>query len=281
MNVADAMTPRSELVVAELPGTRDDALEQMQEHGFSSVPIVKQDGEEVYRGLVSRQDLIVNPDEDQLAMLMRDVPTASADQTVVEAAALMIEEGARRLPVVNGGTLKGIFTVTDVIRAVARGEADGDSEVGDIVGEDVNATYVETPLPVAEREIGLANVPYSIVLDEEASMTGIITEVDILDVARVVQGEEETGESLAEEDSEWAWEGIKAVGNRYLPTRNVEIPTGPVREFMSDDLVTVGRRRSAREVAQEMISHDVEQIPVVSGGDLVSVVRDVDIVRAI
>lgn len=281
MNVADAMTPRSELVVAELPGTRDDALEQMQEHGFSSVPIVKQDGEEVYRGLVSRQDLIVNPDEDQLAMLMRDVPTASADQTVVEAAALMIEEDARRLPVVNGGTLKGIFTVTDVIRAVARGEADGDSEVGDIVGEDVNATYVETPLPVAEREIGLANVPYSIVLDEEASMTGIITEVDILDVARVVQGEEETGESLAEEDSEWAWEGIKAVGNRYLPTRNVEIPTGPVREFMSDDLVTVGRRRSAREVAQEMISHDVEQIPVVGGGDLVSVVRDVDIVRAI
>jgi len=282
MNVADAMTPRSDLVVAELPGSREDVLESIQEHGFSSVPVVKHvDEGEVYRGLVSRDDLIDRPGEDQLALLMCEVPTTSQDATIVEAAGTMTAENARRLPVVNGGTLEGIVTVTDVIRAVARDEADGDAAVGDIVGSDVNATHAGTPLTVAEREIGLANVPYAVALDDEASIVGILTEVDVLEVARVVEGEARTGDSFANQDDEWAWEGIKAVGNRYLPTRNIEIPRAPVREFMTEELITVSRQRTARETAQEMISNDVEQIPVVSGGDLVGVVRDVDVVGAL
>ena len=47
MKVADAMTPRSEVVTVELPGTRDDVLEYLQERAFSSVPVIKEteDGE--------------------------------------------------------------------------------------------------------------------------------------------------------------------------------------------------------------------------------------------
>src|SRR6056297_2301917 len=98
MNVADAMTPRADVVTVELPGTRDDALEYLQERGFSSIPVVKStdDGEE-YRGLVSRDDLIEQPDEDQLALLMRDVPTVGAAEDLVDAAATMVAERSRRL----------------------------------------------------------------------------------------------------------------------------------------------------------------------------------------
>jgi CBS domain-containing protein len=77
------------------------------------------------------------------------------------------------------------------------------------------------------------------------------------------------------------WEGIKAVGGRYVPTRNVEIPAEPVREFMTADLVTISERKSVQEAAQEMITHDIEQVPVVSGGDLVGVIRDVDVLEAL
>ncbi|MFA9516450.1 CBS domain-containing protein [Halopenitus sp. H-Gu1] len=282
MNVADAMTPRSELVVVEIPGTRDDALEYIQEHGFSSVPVVKEtDAGEIYRGLVSRDDLIEQPDEDQLAMLMRAVPTIGATADIRTAADLMVAESARRVPVVNGDALEGILTVTDVIRAIARDEVDGDSPVGDLATRAVNATHVDTPLPVAEREIGLSAVPYAVVLDDDAMMAGILTEVDILEVARVVEGEEGTGDSFANQDDEWAWEGIKAVGNRYLPTRNVELPLGPTSEFMTDDVVTVSSRRTAAETAREMISHDVEQIPLVVGGELLGIVRDIDLLEGV
>jgi CBS domain-containing protein len=281
MNVGEAMTPRSEVVTVELPGTRDDVLEYLQERSFSSVPVVKNTDEgEQFRGLVSRDLLIENPDEDQLALLMRDVPTTTQDATVEEVADLMIREDARRIPVVDG-ELEGIITVTDVVRAIADGEADGDAEVGAIASRDVNTTYVEVPLTVAERELYYANLPYAVVLDEVGDMDGVLTEVDIIDVARVVEGEAETGDSIADEDDDWKWESIKAVGSRYLPTRNVEIPAAPVREFMTEDVVTVPSNKTSKEAAQMMLRHDIEQIPLVSGDELTGIVRDVNLLEAI
>jgi CBS domain-containing protein len=281
MNVADAMTSRSELVTVELPGTRDDVLEYLQEYGFSSVPVVKQtDAGEEYRGLVSRDALIEHPDEDQLAILMDDVPTTTADADLETVSRMMVEEGARRVPVVDG-ELEGIVTVTDVVHAIARGDAETDATVEGYASRDVNTTYAGTPLPVAERELHYANVPYAVVLDDDADMSGMLTEVDIIEVARIVEGEDDTGESIANEDDEWMWEGIKAVGGRYVPTRNVEIPAEPVREFMTADLVTLSTRTSVQEAAQRMISNDIEQVPMVSGDRLVGIVRDVNVVEAL
>ncbi|SEN60222.1 IMP dehydrogenase [Halorientalis persicus] len=281
MKVADAMTPRSAVVTVELPGTRDDVLEYLQERAFSSVPVIKEgdDGEE-FRGLVSRDALIERPDEDQLALLVEEVPTTTQDADLTEVAELMVTEGARRVPVVDG-QLEGIVTVTDVIHAIAEGEVDGDTEVGELATRKINCVYVETPLPVAERELSHAGVPYAVVLDEDGDMDGIITEVDILDVARVVEGEADTGESIADDDDDWKWESVKAVGNSYMPTRNVEIPAKPVREFMSDGVVTVSKRKTAKDAAQLMIDNDIEQIPLVSGDALAGVVQDVDLLRAL
>ncbi len=281
MNVADAMTPREELVTVSLPGTRDDALEYLQEREFSSIPVVKGErDDEEFRGLVSRQTLIERPDEDQLAMLVEEGPTTTADASIEEVARIMVAEGARRVPVVDG-TLEGIVTITDVVRAIAEGEAAGDTAVGDLASRTVNTVYAETPLTVAERELSHSGVPYAVVLDDDGEMCGVLTEVDILEVARVVESEAQTGESIANQDDEWMWEGIKAVGNRYFPTRNVEIPTGPVHEFMTADVVTVGKTRTARETAQAMLSNDVEQIPLVSGSELVGIVRDMNLLEAL
>jgi len=280
MNVADVMTPRTDVVTAEIPGTRDDVLKYLQDRSFSSVPVVKRtdDGEE-FRGLVTRDALIDRPDEDQLALLVAEVPTTTQDTDLADVAALMAGENARRVPVVDG-RLEGIVTVTDVVRAIANGELDGTVEVGAVGRTEVNCVFAGAPLPVAEREISFAEVPYAVVLDGEGDMTGMITEVDVLDVARVVEGEADTGESIANQDDEWAWEGIKAVGNRYMPTRNVELPAGPVSEFMTPDLVTVATTTTVQDAAQLMIEHDIEQIPTVSGDELVGIVTDVTLLEA-
>ncbi len=282
MNVADAMTPREDVVTADLPGTRSDVLEYLQEQSFSSVPVVKptDDGPE-YRGLISRETLIDQPDEDQLVMLMEeDVPTTTAGTALEEIARTMVEEEARRVPVVDG-EFEGIVTVTDVIHAIATGDQAADGAVGTYASADVNTTYEGAPLPVAERELSYANVPYTVALDDEGRMSGVLTEVDILEVARIVEGEEETGDNFGDQDDDWSWEGIKAVGSRYLPTRDIEIPAGPVRDFMSDDVVTVAADTTVQEAAQRMISNDIEQIPMVTGEDLVGIARDVDLLEAL
>ncbi|QKY20719.1 CBS domain-containing protein [Halolamina sp. CBA1230] len=285
MKIADAMTPAEELVTVSLPGSRDDALEYLQEREFSSVPVVRETDEgERYRGLVSRDDLIEHPDEDDLALLMREVPTTTADATLHDVAALMLDAGTRRVPVVevdDDDTLVGIITITDVIRALAREEVGTDAVVDDLSNGTVNTTYAGTPLPVAEREIGLADVPYTVVLDDDAEMTGMLTEADIVAVAEIVEGEEDAGASMAGDDEDWKWESVKAVGNRYVPTRNVEFPGEPTSAFMTEDVVTVSKRKSAVEAAQLMITNDIEQIPVVSGGELAGVLRDVHLLEAI
>ncbi|MFW5963666.1 MAG: CBS domain-containing protein [Natronomonas sp.] len=282
MNVADAMTPRSEVVTVEIPGTREDVLEYLQDRGFSSVPIIKStDDGEVFRGLVTRESLIEQPDEDQLAILVREVPTIGSSATLTEVAELVVDSGERRVPVVDDGELVGIVTVTDIVRAIAEGEEDGDTSVGGLATREVNTVYEGTPLTVAERELSYADVPYAVVLDDSGALSGMLTEVDIIEVARVVQGETDPGDAVANQDDEWMWEGIKAVGSRAVPTLNVEIPADLVSEFMTADLVTVSRTKTAREAAQLMISNDIEQIPLVSGDELVGVVRDVDLLEAL
>ncbi|MFB6222744.1 MAG: CBS domain-containing protein [Haloarcula sp.] len=281
MNVADAMTPRSEVVTVAIPGTRDDVLEYLQKRAFSSVPVIKEtDNGEEFRGIISRDALIDRPDEDQLALLVEEVPIISADTSIEAAAQRMVEDGERRLPVVDG-RLEGIITVTDVIRSIANESVNGDSIVGDLANRDINCVYEGTPLTVAEREFSHANVPYGVVLGEDGDMAGMLTEVDIIEVARVVEGEDDTGDSIANQDDDWAWEGIKAVGGRYMPTRNVEIPTEPAREFMTDDVVTVNKRRTAAEAARLMIEHEIEQIPLLSGDKLTGIVRDIDLLRGL
>jgi CBS domain-containing protein len=210
---------------------------------------------------------------------MDEVPTTTRETSLEAVARLMVEEGARRVPVVDG-RLEGIVTVTDVVSAIAHGEARGDAAVGDLASAVVTTTWLETPLPVVERQLSFADTPYAVVLDDGAEMTGIVTEVDIIEVARVVAGETDTGDSIANEDDEWMWEGIKAVGARYMPTRDVEIPAGPVSEFMTDEVVTVGRTRTAQEAAQLMLEHDVEQIPLISEGELAGIVLDMHLLEA-
>jgi CBS domain-containing protein len=280
MNVADAMTPRDSLVTAVVPGTREDVLDRLQDNEFSSIPVVNDDSGE-FRGLVSRERLMAEPDEDQLALLVEEMETVESDAPVGTAVAVVNTTGQRRVPVVDDGELTGIVTVTDLVRAVANDDVAADATAAELMTERVNTTFRETPLTVAERELAYAGEAYGLVLDDSARPTGMLTEVDVLDVARIVEGEESTGDSIADEDDDWKWEGIKAVGARYLPTRNVELPTEPVAEFMTESLVTVARSKPVTEIARLFVTEDIEQAPVVSGDEVVGVVRDTDLLDAL
>lgn len=281
MNVADVMTPREDLVTATVPGSREDVLDVLQERRFSSVPIVKAtDQGEVFRGIVSRERLIEEPNEDQLALLIEEIESIAPDASLEELARHMATSGERRIPVVDGG-LSGIVTITDIVRSIADERIAIEEPVGDFASDRVHTTHVGVPLEAARQGLNHADEPYGVVLDDHGDMTGIFTEVDIIELAEVVEDEEGTGDSIAGQDSEWAWEGIKAVGNRVMTTRNVELPDVAVGEIMTNDLVTVPRHRSVTDTAQLMIRHDIEQIPLLRGGALGGIVKDMHLLGAL
>lgn len=281
MQVSDVMTPRADLVTASVPGSREDVLRSLQERRFSSVPVVKEsDNGEVFRGLVSRERLIERPDEEQLALLLEEIEPIEPDADLETLARHMVRTENRRIPVVDAG-LDGIVTITDIVRVIASGDLEVDAQVGPFAGDRVHTIYQETPLTAAERCLYYGKEPYAVVLDDDGKMCGIVTEVDIIAVAEVVQGTEGTGDSIANQDSEWAWEGIKAIGNRILPTRNVELPDAPVSSVMTEDVITVSGKRSVTETAQLLIGNDIEQIPVRQGDQLTGIAKDMHLLEAI
>ena len=107
------------VVSVSVPGSREKVLDLMRKENKAVLPVIKEDNNKLV-GVVTRSDLINNPDEEQIAMLMsRNLIVASPDDDVKDAARIMIENDVRRVPVVNDdGELVGIITSFDFLAAV-------------------------------------------------------------------------------------------------------------------------------------------------------------------
>ena len=109
-------TMSKNVVSVSVPGNREKVLDLMRKENKAVLPVVKEDTD-ILVGLVTRSDLINNPDEEQIAMLMtRDLVTVHPGDDVIDAARQMIENNVRRVPVVNDdGELVGIITSFDLV----------------------------------------------------------------------------------------------------------------------------------------------------------------------
>jgi CBS domain-containing protein len=104
-----------DVVYVSVPGTREKALEIIVKENVSVVPVVKE-GSKKLVGILTRSDLITNPDEEQIAMLMtRDLVTAEMDEPLEKVAKNMVKYNVRRVPVVDGEDLVGIVTAFDLV----------------------------------------------------------------------------------------------------------------------------------------------------------------------
>jgi CBS domain-containing protein len=72
---------------------------------------------DVLRAAASGSDLTGSPVSEWMT---RDPVTATPDTTTAEAAELMLSNGFRHLPVVEGRTLKGVVSIRDVLASGIR-----------------------------------------------------------------------------------------------------------------------------------------------------------------
>ena len=90
MKVKDAMS--KDLIIGYIPGTITDALKILAKHNVSGIPILKKDTKKVV-GVITRNDIFRNPDEEQLALIMSSNPTIiNKDKELVDAAKLLYEK---------------------------------------------------------------------------------------------------------------------------------------------------------------------------------------------
>jgi CBS domain-containing protein len=268
-----------DVAYATIPGSREEVLEILKDKQVSGVPVIK---ENKVVGIVSRNNLLKYPEEEQLALLMtRDPVTISPDVDITVAARLLLDHNVRRLPVVDGEQLVGLVTIADVVGSMA------DLNITDQIDMYLNNGLVpvwdETPLPVVAKIMEFSNVNVSPVLDKSLGFVGLISDRDIIS-ASIIEDSVEVSDmsATAEDEDEWTWESIRDTMSIYYSVSRIKAPNIATSEIMVTDLITATPMSGVSECALSMKRHDIDQIPVINGnGDLLGLLRDRDLLKAL
>ncbi|MFC8272466.1 CBS domain-containing protein [Streptomyces sp. NPDC057271] len=128
-------------VVSALPATPfKEVAKLLAEHDISGVPVVDQDDHVV--GVVSESDLLARHVLTARELMTSPPVTVHAEETVADAARLMLRRGVERLPVVDEEErLVGIVTRRDLLCVYLR----PDSEIRRRVREDVLTDAMDLP----------------------------------------------------------------------------------------------------------------------------------------
>lgn len=275
MKIRNVMT--EDVRAVSVPGNRDDAMEQIRELEVSALPVLKKDTEELV-GMVRLRDLFESPDENQLGMLVnREIITISSEEPVEEAAKSMLKKGVRRLPVTENGELVGIVTVQDILYQVVA-EKGGETPISECMQNSTTTLWEETPLKVSLEIINLSGERALPVLNDEGDLVGIIGDEDIIAVSEVKTEEKKEMMRGRSETERWAWDSEDRI---YITKRSLKPPEKPVKEVMTEELITRTKRTSASKCADLMKEHNINQIPVLSGKNLIGMVSDEDLLKAL
>jgi CBS domain-containing protein len=276
IKVRDIMV--KDVAYVTVPGTREELMELYKKQCISGVPVVKE-GKLV--GIVTRQDLLRNPDENQIALLMsRDPIKIGPEASIADAAKLLFSHGIRRLPVVEGEKLVGLVTVADFLNEIAKWEHK--EPIGKYLRVKTIALWEEMPLSVAARIMELARVKAVPILNTELDLTGLITEQDLINAAVIEEGMGHSDLSLGSDEDEWTWDGMRNTVTIYYSVSKIRLPDKLIKDVMVQELVTATRNSGVSECAQKMSAGRFDQLPVISArGKLSGMLIDRDLLRVL
>ena len=267
------------LIVAEVPGRREDVLRIFGKYEVSGVPVVKA-GTKKLAGVVTRNDIFRNPEEEQLALIMNDNPiTISPDASIKRAAKIFYEKRIHGIPVVRKGELVGVVSPTDVLRVIAE-------MVDDVVENYLSPIFVplyqETPLPAVMKIFRITDASALPVLDENGNLAGIVADGDLFTFSHLHESISKSDIGLGEDEDVWTWEGIRDVMRLYYETSKIQLPLVPVKEVMVRDVITTYIKAKISDAADKMLENDVDQLPVIDeNDDIVGMIYDVDLMKAV
>ena len=265
-----------DVAYVDVPGNRDHVLEALKERQVSGVPVIKK-GELI--GMVTRSDLLGNPEEDQIALIMtRNPVVVTPESSVIEVAKLLTENNIRRIPVIEDGALVGIVSVADLIKVVV--DLGITESIENYFERKMIVVWDEMPLPVVGAVMEYASAQASPVLNSDLKLVGIVSDRDLINASVIEDYVEKSDMSAAPEDDEWAWESTRDTVSFYYGVSRIELRNVPVSEAMVP-AVTAIKSSEVSECARLMRKEVIDQIPVVTSQQkLMGMLQDHDLLCA-
>ena len=267
------------VVSVSVPGSREKVLDLMRKENKAVLPVVKEEDNKLV-GVVTRSDLINNPDEEQIAMLMsRNLIIASPDEDVKDVAKKMIDNDVRRVPVVNDdGELVGIITSFDLV-SQALTKLDIDDAVENYMITTVPTTWEKTPLNVAFESMKQFGLKSILALDDDSQLSGILTETDFIAESEIISERSEHSSTVGTEGDKWSWDSTSVL---YIEKNHLKFTDKVVSDVAIGNVEVANSKTKVSDCAKKMKSLNIEQIPVIGvEGDLVGLVRASDLIKAL
>ncbi|MBD3191706.1 MAG: CBS domain-containing protein [Candidatus Heimdallarchaeota archaeon] len=274
MKVSEVMT--RDPVALKVPGTRNELFELIKKTNQTSFPVLKA-GSRKLVGIVTETDIVHNPSETQIALLMTRKPvTTSPDTEIGKVIEILLENKFRQLPVVENEELIGIVTIGDIISKVLA-ITSTEKTIERYMTDFVLGIWQETPVLVCQKTMEFACVESAIIFDDEAKMVGIITNVDFVKFFEAISSEQRSEMSTGE-GKEGSWD---AVSTLIVHRKELTLPKLPVKKMMTKEVVTTFRKATISDVAKKMRKMSFYQMPVVDAkGNVIGMIRDADLLQA-
>lgn len=276
MKVSDLMNPN--VMYAEVPGSREQVLKVLQEKKISGMPVVKK-GTKQLVGIVTREDILRHPDEEQLALIMnRNVVSLNCEDSFEECLEIIRQRGFRRIPVVSDGELMGIITIGDIVHKFIA-NASFEARVSDHMRHKVLAAWDMTPVNIASRMMYMAEEYVVLVLDNEERVVGIVSNTDLIRLVEMKLEEKKSVLKSGSESQEWDWETSSVL---YISKQRIALPSIPLHQIMSTPCITIRESSTIAECANKMLKHNIDQLPVTNIRDeVVGMIFDIDLVKSL
>ena len=278
MKIVDVMS--DDLIVGYVPGTVKDALKILAKNNVSGMPVLKKDTRVVV-GVITRQDIFKNPDEDQLALLMsKDYLSVEKDQDVKVAAKLLYEHRIHGLPVINTRKqLVGIVSPTDVLKGLHKNLT---TSIEKYFTNLVVPIYQETPINIVMEIINITRENALPILNHDRKLCGIVSDGDLFKLSHIRESVSMTDLGMGGDEDDWTWEGIRDTVRIHYTTSEVSLPMVPVKEVMITNVIKASKHAPVKEIAEKMLKNRISHIPVVDANDrLIGMVTDIDLMACI
>ncbi|KYC51107.1 MAG: Inosine-5'-monophosphate dehydrogenase [Candidatus Methanofastidiosum methylothiophilum] len=266
-----------DVISVTIPATVNEALEKMQKFKKPDLPVINKEKELV--GIISLDDIIKNPNEDQIALVMsREFKSVKEGDGVKKVAKILLDNNLTRVPVISNGKLMGVVAVRDIVMN-GISKLDLNEPCQKYMKEEVPCIWQDTPLRSALMIMVYSKSTFFMVLGNDGGIVGIVDTQDIMSSGEFLDELKTTELNISGEGDDWAWEPKNAL---HIVSKKLTLPLKPVKEVMSTELVTVTRKTAISKCAKEMRKNNIEQIPVINAeGALIGIIRDVDIIKSL